>query len=119
MVFVSKVKSRLTKVMALTTFVHLCSSTVYLYTSNDPVIEASRGLKFAPFNLGYPGLRQQAEAAELPVSENKWELVFDFSALTGDDSEKFVQMTPEEWSTQMLEIPGQEPDSSQRTELVF
>ena len=65
------------------------SSTVYLYCSNDPVIEASRGLRFAPFNVGYPGLRQHAEAAELSTVENKWELVFDFSALTGDASEKF------------------------------
>ena len=63
---------------------------MYLYTSNDPVIEASRGLTFAPFNIGYPGLRQHAEAAELSGTENKWELVFDFSALTGDTSEKFL-----------------------------
>ena len=31
------------------------SSKVYLYTSNDPIIEASRGLQFGPYNIGYPG----------------------------------------------------------------
>jgi hypothetical protein len=36
------------------------SSTIYLYAANDPVIEASSGLKFAPFNIGYPHLRQHA-----------------------------------------------------------
>jgi len=82
------------------------NSTVYLYTSNDPIIEASRGLKFGPFNVGYPGLRQQAEAANLAVLDNKWELVFDFSALTGDHSEKFTQIPPDEWSTELQTIPG-------------
>ena len=66
----------------------MCSSTVYLYVANDPVIEASRGLRFAPFNIGYPKLKEHAEAAGL-TTVNKWELVFDFSALTGDTSEKY------------------------------
>ena len=36
-----------------------------MYTMNDPVIEASSGLKIAPFNIGYPKLAEQAKAAEL------------------------------------------------------
>jgi protein XRP2 len=32
------------------------NSTIYLYAMNDPVIEASSGLKFAPYNLMYAGL---------------------------------------------------------------
>ena len=54
------------------------SSTIYLYCSNEPVIEASSGVRFAPFNIGYPGLKENAEAASL-TTQNLWELVFDFS----------------------------------------
>lgn len=59
--------------------IHCFSSTVYLYASNDPVIEASSGLKFAPYDLAYPKLKEHAEAAGLDVNVNRWELVFDFS----------------------------------------
>ena len=79
----------------------MCSSTVYLYTANDPIIEASRGLKFAPFNIGYPKLREHAEASE-NVTENKWELIFDFSQKT---EANFTVMDPSEFATQLLEIP--------------
>lgn len=41
----------------------LDSCTIYLYAANDPVIEASSGLRFAPFNIGYPHLREQAAKA--------------------------------------------------------
>jgi len=46
---------------------------------NDPVIEASSGLKFAPFNCAWNGLAEQSEKAGLDPEVNKWELVFDFS----------------------------------------
>ena len=83
---------------------------MYLYTSNDPIIEASHGLRFAPFNIGYPKLREHAEAAGLSNTENKWELIFDFSALTGDRTEKFTIIEPADWATELLEIPDY-PDS--------
>ena len=57
----------------------MSSSSIYLYAANDPIIEASSGLKFGPFNLGYPKLAEQARIAELDPTVNKWELVFDFS----------------------------------------
>ena len=41
------------------------NSTVYLYAMNDPVIEASSGLIFAPYNVVYQGLGEQAAKAEL------------------------------------------------------
>jgi len=63
---------------------YVISSSVYLYTSNDPIIEASSGLKFAPFKIGYPGLKAHAEAAGL-TTENKWELIFDFSSGKGEN----------------------------------
>jgi hypothetical protein len=40
-----------------------CSCTIYLYAANDPVIEASSNLRFAPFNIGYPLLREHAQKA--------------------------------------------------------
>ena len=46
---------------------------------NDPVIEASSGIRFAPYNLTYNGLAEHAAAAQLDPSVNKWELIFDFS----------------------------------------
>ena len=77
------------------------SSTIYLYCSNDPVIEASNGLKFGPFNVGYQGLKLQAETAGL-TTVNKWELIFDFSA---NDTSNHSQIPPEQWSTKLLQIP--------------
>ena len=68
----------------------LNNSRLYLYTPNDPVIESSSGVAFAPYSFKYPHLRQHAEAAEL-IGEykdeegnmqkrvNKWNCVFDFT----------------------------------------
>jgi hypothetical protein len=72
----------------------VCSSTVYLYTANDPIIEASTGLRFAPFNIGYPKLREHAEVSG-NTTENKWELVFDFSNSSG--GKNFTMVAPEEF----------------------
>jgi hypothetical protein len=38
----------------------VCSSTVFLYVLNDPIIESSSNLTFAPYNLAYPLLDQHA-----------------------------------------------------------
>jgi len=46
---------------------------------NDPVLEASKNLTFAPFNVSYPGLAMHTTAAGLDPAVNKWELLFDFS----------------------------------------
>lgn len=89
---------------------NLSSATIYLYASNDPVIEASSGLTFAPFNIGYPHLREHAAAAELNPSENKWELIFDFSK-----GENHAVMPPSEWKTEMISLEGVE----ELPELVF
>jgi protein XRP2 len=34
------------------------NSSIFLYAANDPIIEASSGLRFGPFNLGYPKLAE-------------------------------------------------------------
>ena len=90
------------------------SSTVYLYTANDPIIEASTGLRFAPFNIGYPKLREHAEVSG-NTTENKWELVFDFSSAGGEKN--FSMVSPEEFSTELLEIPGYE--GTEKTEIYY
>ena len=63
-------------------------------------------MRFAPFNIGYPKLREHALAAGL-VIENKWELVFDFSKTapaSGEDqadaasaTKNFSHVPPEEF----------------------
>lgn len=88
------------------------NSSIYLYAANDPIIEASKGLKFAPFNLGYPKLKEHTEAAELNPNENKWELVFDFSE-TGETH--FSVIPPSEWKAETLNLP----DSDLQPEMVF
>lgn len=80
---------------------------------NDPVIEASSGLTFAPFNIGYPGLREQAIAANLDLSINRWELVFDFS--NKGEANHFM-LPPAEFQTELKQIEGFE---DQPNELVF
>jgi protein XRP2 len=76
----------------------LKNCTIYLYAMNDPVIEASSGLTFAPFNLGYPKLREQARTANLDISINRWELVFDFSRKS-EDNHKMLE--PSEFKTEL------------------
>ena len=44
------------------------SSTVYLYVANEPVIESSSNLKFAPFNATYPKLDEHVQAAGFDIS---------------------------------------------------
>lgn len=70
---------------------------------NDPVIEASSGLTFAPFNIGYPCLREQALAAKLDLAVNRWELVFDFS---NKGVANHAMMPPNEFTTELKTIPG-------------
>ena len=40
-------------------------SKVFLYTPNDPIIESSSDLVFAPYNFKYPYLKNHAEAASI------------------------------------------------------
>ena len=72
----------------------LNSSTIYLYAANDPIIESSSNLKFAPYNVAYPKLDEHAKACNFDLSitdsciihclgVNKWELIFDFTKAEG------------------------------------
>lgn len=53
--------------------------TVYLYSKTEPVIEASGGMVFAPFNGAYPGLDGHMRSAALDPTRNLWDRIFDFS----------------------------------------
>jgi hypothetical protein len=54
--------------------------TIFLYSKTDPIIEASTGMRFAPFNGAYPGLEGHMRAASLDPRYNHWRRIFDFSA---------------------------------------
>lgn len=57
----------------------LTNSVVYLFCETEPVIESSNNLTFAPYNVAYPLQDKHAEATELDVNENKWDMIFDFT----------------------------------------
>jgi hypothetical protein len=65
----------------------LNNSTVYLFCETEPVIESSTNLTFGPYNVSYPLQDQHAEAADLDIRENKWDMVFDFTD-TNETGEK-------------------------------
>jgi len=45
------------------------SSTVFLYVNNDPIIESSSNLKFAPYNVSYPLLDKHATSVGFDPSK--------------------------------------------------
>ena len=81
---------------------------------NDPVIEASSGLKFAPFNITYHGLDKHAELAGLDPDKNKWELLFDFSA-----GANFEVMDPADFHFEIKDTPDFDEDTMDEPEVVF
>lgn len=61
-----------------------------MYTPNDPIVESSSNLTFAPYNLKYKYLKEHADLADLvgtfvdddgitQTKVNKWNLIFDFT----------------------------------------
>lgn len=83
----------------------LYDSVVYLYAANDPVIESSSNLTFAPFNLAYPGLKEHAAKAKLNTEVNKWDMIFDFT-LNAKGDLNFQVMDPKEWEVKSKPIEG-------------
>ncbi len=54
---------------------------IFLYATTAPVIEASNGMRFSPWNVQYPGLTQQFAIVKWDkpsVPANKWNEIFDF-----------------------------------------
>ena len=80
------------------------SSTVYLYAANDPIIESSSNLTFAPYNVAYPLLDEHAKAAGFDTSKllyrlknlgvNKWDLIFDFTKDESGQKSNFNILEP-------------------------
>lgn len=52
-------------------------STFYIYSMAEVHIEFSKGLKFAPFNGGYPEHEKHMKAANLNISNNLWYDIYD------------------------------------------
>ena len=83
----------------------LFDSKVYLYCGNEPVIESSASLTFAPYNFKYPGLVKQADAAGLHKEVNKWDLIFDFTKQESGEL-NYQIMEPKEWKMEEKEVEG-------------
>ena len=68
----------------------MVDSTVYVYSPNEPIIESSSNLVFAPFNLKYPWLKEHSDKADVVGSftdddgvvqqkVNRWNQIHDFT----------------------------------------
>ena len=84
----------------------LYDSRVYLFASNDPIIESSNNLTFYPYNVTYPKLKEHAIAAKLPIDENKWNLIFDFTKKSGGSN--FLIGDPKDFKLEMIQVDGHE-----------
>ena len=74
-----------------------------MYTPNDPIIESSKNLKFAPYNVAYPLLDQHTATVGFDVTANKWDLIFDF---TKDDAKlNYEFLDPAEFYRVTKELP--------------
>ena len=85
----------------------LKNSTLNLFTPNEPIIESSSGLTFAPYNMKYGLLKEHAVAGNLigeftdddgvvQTKVNKWNLVHDFTKRE-DATLNYGLVTPEEF----------------------
>lgn len=90
----------------------LYDSTVYMYTTGDPVIESSNNIKIAPYNLAYPKLGEHVNECGFDVNDNRWDLVFDF---TPGQSTNFAIMDPSEWQIMQKAVP----DMDEAPDLAF
>ena len=82
----------------------LFSSTLYLYALNDPIIESSGNLTFAPYNVAYPLLDKQAASVGFDTTVNKWDLIFDFTK--GETKDNYQFLDPSQFKIITKEIEG-------------
>jgi protein XRP2 len=87
----------------------LYDSTVYLFCGNEPVIESSANVTFAPYNLTYPNLDSQIEASLLHKNINKWDLVFDFTKQESGEL-NFSIKDPKDWTLENVPVEGMEKE---------
>lgn len=81
-------------------------TTINLFAANDPIIESSQDLTFAPYNFAYPLMDQHAASANLKTDVNKWNMIFDFT--TKSDGTNFKVMDPSEWQMVKTPVDGME-----------
>ena len=74
-----------------------------MYSPNDPIIESSTDLTFAPWNMKYDKLEEHSTAAKitgefkddegtLMTKVNKWNQIFDFTKKSdGTENYKFIE----------------------------
>ena len=84
----------------------LSDSTIYLFAQNDPIIESSSNLKFAPYNLAYPKLDEHVAAVGFNPAANKWELIFDFTER--DEGKNFNLLDPAEFKIRSIQVEEME-----------
>ncbi len=75
---------------------------------SDPIIESSANLKFAPYNVTYPLLDEQAKAAGLDPKANKWDLIFDFT--TKESGKNYEFLDPAEFQLIRKELEGHDEE---------
>ena len=81
------------------------NTTVNLFVGNNPCIESSENVFFAPYNLAYPLLNQHCASAGLRVAENHWDLIHDFTEKdTGEANYAIVD--PGEWEVEAFPLEG-------------
>lgn len=51
----------------------------YLHSHTEPIIEASKELRFAPFAASYAGLADHMAAAKMDPGKNFWNAIYDFT----------------------------------------
>ena len=68
----------------------MTNTKVFVYTPNDPIVESSSNITFAPFNMRYPFLKEHSDAANITgdfvdddgktvTKTNHWNQIFDFT----------------------------------------
>lgn len=86
-----------------------------MFAGSDPIIESATHVTFAPYNLAYPLLDQHIEAAGLDPSDNKWDLVFDFTDTNeeGVKEKHFELLDPSEFQVVQQTVEGIEDEPVQ------
>ena len=83
----------------------LYDSTVNLFVANNPCIESSSNVQFAPYNLAYPRLDYHCRSAGLKIAENHWDLIHDFTE--NDNGQlNYSIVHPDQWELEAFPLEG-------------
>lgn len=73
------------------------------------MIESSNNLTIGPYNLCYPKLKEHVEKAGFDVTDNRWDLVFDFTMNKGGNL-NYALIDPKDWQVVKKTCPGFESE---------